>query len=353
MAVCKSDYCRIIFACKKGEQYKLLIIQNSTAHLSDVWVDKVARYDKSNGYYSVRLRDKKNFINDEGQLVLPEWHDDQLSSRVYDGFYVVVKENDVFNIYSSYKAKMLSDKGFESVICDKGRLFSYCWCGVRIDGKYTFVNTEGELADGLYDSIRAFQNGFAGVVQDGKKNYLTTNGHLLSSIWFEEISPFISRPNIAIVIFNGKLNIIDSSGAFLLPEDIQSVKAIELCGPDYCRLSIDVGDGKTASMYFDYQSSHIHESEWKVKSYLESITADDRGNGEGSGDNSGNETLKRAITKSPISRLFEDGALLGINYTLVKFGSKSNLVDKNGFILYSNETRGSLNQNNRQQMGSC
>ena len=334
MAVCKRDFSRIIYACKKGEQFKLLIIQKSTAHFSDVWVDKVARYDKSDGYYTVRLKDKKNFINDEGQLILPGWYDDQLLFSAYEGFYVVVKENDVFNVYSSYESKMLSDKGFESVICDKKRLFEYGWCGVRIDGKYTFINKDGKFADGFYDSIRAFRNGFAGVVLDGKKNYLTSDGHLLSSIWFEEISPFSSRTNKAIVKFNGTLNIIDSSGAFLLPEDIQSVKAIELCGSDYCRLSIDVGDGKTASKYFDYQSSHLHESEWKVKSYLESITANDRGNGEGSGSNSGNESLKRAITKSPISRLFEDGALLGINFTLVKFGNKSNLVDKNGLLLY-------------------
>lgn len=334
MAVCKRDYSRVIYACKKGELYKLLIIQNSTAHLSDVWVDKVARYDKSDGYYSVRLRDKKNFINDEGQLVLPGWYDDLLLSRVYNGFYVVVNENDVFNIYSSYKSKMLSDKGFENVICDKGSLFSYGWCGVKIDGKYTFVSIEGEFADGYYDSLRAFRNGFAGVVLDGKKNYLTSGGHLLSSTWFEEISPFTSRPNRAIVKFNGKLNIIDSSGTFLLPENIQSVKAIELCGPDYCRLSIDVGDGKTASKFFDYQSSHLHESEWEVKSYLESINADVHGNGERSGNNSGNDNLERAIMKGPISRLFEDGAILGINYTLVRFGNKSNLIDKNGLLLY-------------------
>ena len=338
IVVCKREYDKTIYACKKGELYKLLFLKESTVIISDVWIDKVFKYDKSDGYYSVRLKGRKNFITDDGKLLMPGWHEEQLLFRDYNGVYVVVKDSNKFNIFSSNKSKLLSDEGFDNVLRYTGGLFRYGYCGVEIDGKYTFVNEDGELTEGRYDSIREFCCGFAGVVLDGKKNFLSSDGKLLTDIWFEEISAFTNFGKAAVKI-DGKLNIIDSMGNLLLPDDIQPVSAIEWIESEYCSLSIAGEEGRTINKYFDFQTSHLHDSESSVKDYLETFKTDSakmNNNGESNNINDDNVEGNSNVAKrnQQIRQLIENSGKTGINYTLVRFGDKSNLVDKTGSLLF-------------------
>lgn len=183
LSLCKRDYEKIIYGGKNDDHCRLMFIRESSVFVSEDWFDKVGRYDNSDGFYSVRLGGKKNFVTDEGKLLVPGWHDDQLLFRENDGVIVVIKDNEKYNIFSSSKSAFLSNEGFDNVIVSGHRLFNYGWCAVRIDDKYTFVNQEGEFAEGRYDSVREYTYGFAGVVLDGKKNFLSANGKLLSDVW--------------------------------------------------------------------------------------------------------------------------------------------------------------------------
>lgn len=338
MGICKRDYQKIIYGGQKGEYYRLLFIRESSVVLSEEWFDKVGRYDKSEGYYSVRLNGKKNFVKDDGTLLVPGWHDDQLLFRNYHGVDVVVKDGDKFNIYISGHSKLLSEEGFDNVIRSDDGLFNYGWCGVQVDGKYTFVNEEGILAEGRFDSIHEFRYGYAGVVLDGKKNYLCSDGTLISDIWFEDISAFaICRK--AVVKVNGKLNVIDSSGILLLSDEIQGISSVGPIESDYCVLSFAFDNGKTIKKYYDFKTAKLHDNEPDVKHYLESLktdTEEPKTNGDAA--NSGGEEMadNPAIAKrsKQIHDLIENNGKAGINYTLVSFGNRSNLVDKNGALLF-------------------
>lgn len=338
MAICKRDYNKIIYLGQKGALYRLLFLRESSAILSDDWFDTVFRYDKSECYYSVQLNGKKNFVTDNGKLFVPDWHDDQLLFRDKSGVYVVVKDGDKFNIYSSRQSRFLADIGFDNVIKSERSLFNYGWCGVQVDGKYTFVNEDGILAEGRYDSINEYRYGFAGVVLDGKKNYLTSDGKLLSELWFDQISAFTSFSK-AVVKINGKFNIVDSMGALLLPDELLDISAIELIESEYCLLSFNCEDRKTSQKYYDFKTARLHDSERSVKEYLEGLKADIA---KANDDNTVTRAESDKIDANSIAvernnqihQLIEIGGKAIINYTLVHFGNKSNLVDKTGSLLF-------------------
>lgn len=338
MGICKRDYQKIIYGGQKGDKHRLLFIRESSVAVSDDWFDKVGRYDNSDGYYSVRLNGKKNFVTDEGKLLVPGWHDDQLLFRGYNGVYVVVQDGDKFNIYSSRQSKLLSDEGFDKVIRSENGLFSYGWCGVQVHGRYTFINEDGQLAEGRFDAIHDYRSGYAGVTLDGKKNYLTSDGTLLSDVWFEETSAFaICRK--AVVKIEGKLNVIDSSGALLLSDEIHDITSIGPIESDYCVLTLATGDGATIKKYYDFKTSNLHDSERSVKDYLEALKTDAvKAEANADAVNSvGNDIADNpAVAKrnKQIRELIDKGGNAGINYTLVSFGDKSNLVDKNGALIF-------------------
>ena len=338
IGICKRNYEQTIYGCRKGDLHRLLFIRESSVVLSEDWFDKVAKYDKSDGYYSVRLNGKKNFVTDDGKLLVKGWHDDQLLFIDYNGVFVVVQDDEKFNIYSSRQSKFISENGFDKVIRSEHTLFNCGWCGVQIEGKYTFVNEDGILAEGRYDMIHNFKYGFAGVLLDGKKNYITSEGMLLSDVWFEEISAF-SRSKRAVVKINGKYNIIDSTGALLLSDTIQNIASIGPIESEYFKLSLNSDDGKIINKYCDFKTEQLHDTEKQVKGYLEGLKVEvDKEIIDSTIDESIEDNIdgNSAVIKSnkQIRQLIESNGKTGINYTLVTFGSKLNLVDKDGALVF-------------------
>lgn len=391
MSLCKREFDITIYACKIGDYYKLLFLKKSSATISETWVDTVSRYDKSDGYYPVKLKGKKNYITDDGKLLLPEWYENIM---LFWG-YVLVNDNNRFNVFSLKKTILLSKEWFDKVLISKNKLFNNGWCGVqmagkytfinedgafaegrydsirdycngfagvvldgkrnflssdgklltntwfdeacafascrkaivRMDGKYTFINEKGEFAEGRYDSVRDYCDGFAGVVLDGRMNYLTLDGKLLTNMWFDEISAF-THCGKAVVKVNGKLNIIDSLGNLLLPDDIQPVSIVWIKS-DYCCLSFVKEGDIVCNKYLDFHTSHLHYSEWEVKNYLKSLNEDSF--------NSNTDNAKYAINEviknEQMLHLIERGET-GIKYTMISFCGKSNLVDRMGTLLF-------------------
>ena len=64
-----------------------------------------------------------------------------------------------------------------------------------------------------FDSIGAFTEGFAGVQLNGKWNFINTDGQLLSNQWFDSAGVFYE--GFAAVELNGKRNFINTEGQIL------------------------------------------------------------------------------------------------------------------------------------------
>ena len=54
--------------------------------------------------------EKKNFINNKGELVLPDWYDDILLFDNYPVSRIVVQRKNTFNIYDCTQRKFISKK---------------------------------------------------------------------------------------------------------------------------------------------------------------------------------------------------------------------------------------------------
>ena len=87
----------------------------------------------------------------------------------------------------------------------------------RLNGKYNFINTEGQLlSNQWFDWAGNFNEGFAIVKLNDKYNFINTEGQFLSNEWFEDASDF--RAGFAAVGLNGKWNFINTEGQFLSNE---------------------------------------------------------------------------------------------------------------------------------------
>lgn len=275
--ICLNNFGFTVCACKKEELIKLLIISDNHLVLSDVWVDKVFKY-RDTGFYPVRLQGKKNFITDEGKLLMPSWYDDQLLFREFSNSYVVVEDNGRKNIYSCSESKMLITEwvqdivkvrnGWKFTLFDENGL-----CCVRIHDGYTYINQSGTfLTKDVFETTYGFINGFAGVARSSKKNYLNTEGVLISDVWFDEISPFTMYKK-AVVRINDHINVIDDSGALLLP-NISGIRSIYFDNDKYCSLVFEDGSYSGQTKFFVYDNSTIFDNEFRLREFLTTSSAD-------------------------------------------------------------------------------
>ena len=134
--------------------------------------------DFKDGFATVVLNDKYNFINTKGQLLSQQWFDS------------------VWNF----------KEGFDKV---------------KLNGKYNFINTEGQLlSQQWFDSVWNFKEGFASVYLSDKYNFIDTEGHLLSQQWFDMAWDF--NDGFAVVGLNGIWYNLDTEGNLTLIESRRS-----------------------------------------------------------------------------------------------------------------------------------
>jgi len=185
-----------------------------------------AAFDFKNGFSIVRLNKKCNFINTEGNILSDQWFD--WVSNFKNGF-AKVQINGKFNFIDT-EGTILSDQVFDKVYD-----FNDGFAVVTLNGKYNFINTEGKLLsdqwfDSVYtnmfselgfDSTHIFCDGFARVQLNKKYNFLSTKGNILSDQWFDWVSNF--KNGVAKVQLNGTTTYIDTKGNLLSDKRFDSV----------------------------------------------------------------------------------------------------------------------------------
>ena len=89
---------------------------------------------------------------------------------------------------------------------------------VELNGKWSFINTEGELiGDGnlWFDSVGYFKEGLAGVILNGKYSFINTEGEPIGdgNLWFDKVEGF--KEGFATVKLNGKWSFINIKGELI------------------------------------------------------------------------------------------------------------------------------------------
>ena len=99
---------------------------------------------------------------------------------------------------------------------DDSLCFSKGFARVKLNNKWNFINTKGELVspNRWFDKCDYFSNGFGRVMLNGKENFITVKGEILfPDQWFDWCGSFVN--GCAVVNLDYKYNFINTKGELL------------------------------------------------------------------------------------------------------------------------------------------
>ena len=165
----------------------------------------------SNGSFIVELLNKYNVLTPHNTFKYQKWFDVIWSFS--EGF-ALVKLNGKYSFINT-KGELIGDG---NLWFDVIWSFSEGFAMVKLNGKYSFINTKGELiGDGnlWFDYVRDFDEGFAKVRLNGKDSFIDTKGELIGdgNLWFDDVGSF--SEGFAIVRLNGKYSFINTKAELI------------------------------------------------------------------------------------------------------------------------------------------
>ena len=138
----------------------------------------------------------------------------QVSQVIGMNFFEVFKPNNKWNEILANVKQRLANGEEPTYVFDYVGDFSEGFAVVGLNGKYNFVNQEGELlSDQWFGSAHDFRDGFATVLLNRKCNFINQEGRLLSDQWFDSVYDF--NNGFAVVELNEKYNVINQEGKII------------------------------------------------------------------------------------------------------------------------------------------
>ena len=154
--------------------------------------------------------DRYGLISYTGRRLLPTRYD--TISRLQEGKVYVFGREGHYGILS-WDGKILqdADNNFEEL-----QPMSNSFLGVKINGKYGFVDEHGRLRiANRYDSITRFQQNMAAVKMMGRWGYINKSERLLVQPHFDGAQPF--RGKVAVVRKGNKYGMVNAQGRTVIP----------------------------------------------------------------------------------------------------------------------------------------
>ena len=144
----------------------------------------------------------------------------QISEVIGMNFYQTFKPNNKWKDLVDNCMRRLANGEDPYGIFDDIDYFGEGFARVRLNNKYNFISTRGELVwkgDKWFDDGYGFNEGFAVVSLNGKYNFINTRGELLWNEWFEFCDDF--SDGFARIKLNDKYNFINTRGELLWKGD--------------------------------------------------------------------------------------------------------------------------------------
>ena len=145
--------------------------------------------------------EKWAIVDENGEAKSEDRYEDVIVDE--DGFCsnqkrIFAKEGDAYHLIDE-KEKTVGDLSFENA-----RAFTNeGYAAVCNDGKWGFINTDGELViDYIYDDAKSFKNGFAAVAVEGYWGYIDEEGNLVIEPQFSEATYFSGEGTVAVKVLS-------------------------------------------------------------------------------------------------------------------------------------------------------
>ena len=164
-----------------------------------------------NGLYIVELLNKYNILTPQKAFISQKWFDSIWGFK--EGF-AAVKLNGKYSFINT-NGELI---GNGNLWFDDAWDFDEGFAMVRLNEKASFINTKGELIGNgnlWFDDAWDFDEGFAAVKLNGKYSFINTQGELIGNgnLWFDEVGFF--NDGLAIVRLNRKYSFINTNGELI------------------------------------------------------------------------------------------------------------------------------------------
>lgn len=198
--------------------------------------------------FETETKKQYGFINKTGKLVIATKFDGAedfkngvacvaTGSRLVSAFGYINKSGSYIikpGISAIFKYILDAQKGKyanKTTWLEEGYSFNENLALVKINGKYGYINTSGQVAiPEKYDWAFHFTEGFAAVIDNGTLCYINTNGKIALRTNYKQES--ISSQNtfhsgLAAVKINGKYGFIDKKGKVVIKPQYDSINSFE------------------------------------------------------------------------------------------------------------------------------
>lgn len=173
-----------------------------------------------NGFLERNYRGKYGLINKYFQPILPALYD-SIAEIKTDSVYIFHNEKGWGTVDWKGKIMFSNDQRFQKVLG-----FSEEYIGVKIDGKYGFVDLNGKLRiANRYDGIDLYQEGLADISLLGKWGCVDKNEVLVIQPYYDKVFPFVDH--LAIAQKNGRFGIIDNEGTVKINFEYDSIYRLQ------------------------------------------------------------------------------------------------------------------------------
>ena len=167
------------------------------------------------GFISKDKKGQSHVYNASADLLTPSGYDS--AYLLSKGLYLLLKNESQYLLSAEEKHIQPLKQPVEEVVSVKKGLV-----GAKIDGKYGFVNTKGQLrVANRYDSIRYFSEGLCAVKLIGKWGFINMEEIIVIQPSYDHTSPF--QNGLAIVSHQGKYGLINTDGKTVLETAYDSI----------------------------------------------------------------------------------------------------------------------------------
>ncbi len=173
----------------KSEQEVSIYKENGKYFISDIWgepTDEGEYFDIAHsfreGYALVGKEGKYNFINKAGKLISDRWF---IEANDFAHGYACVKDYET-NLWTLIdgEGNPINNKWFD---VDQLWNFYHGYASVKKDGKYNFVNQNGDfISDIWFDDARTFEEGYAAVERNGLYTFIDGTGKPVNGKWIPD-----------------------------------------------------------------------------------------------------------------------------------------------------------------------
>ena len=170
--------------------------------------------ESKNGLYKIYIGENKGVFDENGWVFKPQ----HCYLSLYDGFFIVEKENDTIGIMSRDRKWLIEPTDNARILDNDTKIVA-----VLYEGQAGLLNKTGWIVKPKYEYLKNLSDGMVAFLENEKWGFLNTEGKQVVEPKYEDAGPF--SEGMASVYADGKWGFIDKKGKMVIAPNYDYVGA--------------------------------------------------------------------------------------------------------------------------------